>query len=286
MIGFNKNSNKGFNSVGVNILSFAVAGIGLSISATAMQGITRNALASSYTLGTIASGILAMLLVNYFISPSHLSVNLLLNVLVSIMISSIFLILTFSPRVNSTRVIIIGLMINLFVSSITYVLKTKLGLNAEMINYFAGDSFIATWEKFYYAVPIILIFSFFLIFISKKINIYEFDPAKAHTLGIKKNSLRIQTSWATIVIASTSVFLVGPITFVGLLVPHLSRAILQNRKTTLWVMVLNIPISITVMVVSAIFARAFFNEGLTINIFLTALAGPLIIYKIIRSKNV
>lgn len=283
--GFYLQTEKAQDSIAITTWALIFVGIGLSISGTAMQGITRNQLASSYSLGTIASATLAIILVDYIFKVDNPGLNIFLVLLISAIISMIFLLITFSPKVNPARVIVIGMIISIFLSSLTYILRIKFDLTAQMISFLAVDSFNATWEKFQITAPIIGVGSAFLMFLGRQIQIFETNPEKAKTLAIKQNTLRFLASFTVILIASSSVYLIGPISFIGILIPQLARMILRNQASTRKIMLLSIPLSIVILLVAQILTRAFFSYGFTINAIIAIVAGPLVIYQVVKGGD-
>lgn len=283
--GFIGETTKARDSIAIITWSLIAVGCGLAIGGAAMQGITRNQLASAYSLGTTSAAMLAVMASTYIFTIDNLWINMLVTMLLSISISAVFLLITFSPRVNPSRVIVIGMIFSIFLSSITYILRVKYNLTSEMITFLALDSFDATtWDKFKICVPIISVCTLVLLFLGRQIQIFEIDPEKAKTLAIKPPVLRFIVSSMVILIATTSVYLVGPIAFIGILIPHLARMILGKKASTRKIMLLAIPLAIIFLLTGQVLTRYFFRFGFTINVFISVIAGPLIIYKIVRGN--
>ena len=271
------------NSLSLETWTYVVVGIGLSIAGSSSQAMTRNPLASAYSLGAIATSILASIIVSYYIPIENEFAEIILTILFCFLFSSVIFFFGLKSK-DSARIIVVGLTFSILISSLTYVLRTRLNLTNQIIGFLAMTSFTGTWYKFWVCMPIILLGSIILLTLSNKLNIYRADPIKSITLGIKPERLKIYTSILIMVISASSVILVGPIAFVGIIIPHITKLLFKGSSLRVEIL-LNIPISIFVLLSSNILYTWLFPYGANLNVILGLIAFPIIILTILRRQH-
>lgn len=205
-----------------------VAGGLLAIAGLLLQTLLRNPLAGPSVLGItsgaqlfVAVGILGLGGFNGVI------LNLATPVLAGIgALVTTLLILAFSKMVKSnTSLLIIGMMIGAFLSSITSILIAQATPSA--VKYYSmwtfgslkqSDLVISSW-----LVPLSVILITLALYMSKALNALHLGDQQARYLGI---NLR-QTKWFILVlvaiISGVITSFCGPIGFVGLIIPNLIR---------------------------------------------------------------
>jgi iron complex transport system permease protein len=86
-----------------------------------------------------------------------------------------------------------------------------------------GNITMKTWEDVktaLYYIPLCLVISLFL---AGKCNLLALDDKTAKGIGVNVNRARFLISLAAVMLASISTAVVGIISFVGLIVPHIAR---------------------------------------------------------------
>jgi iron complex transport system permease protein len=212
-----------------------IAGSALSIAGLLMQTYFNNPLAGPSILG-ISSGsnlFVAITLMSSGIFSSNLSI-ISAAILGAIFFS--FIILGFSLKVKSTTsLLIVGVMLSAFTSSIVQLIQADSTLDA--LRSFTIWNFGSVQQVQLDQIPMILFFFFIgffsLIFLIKPLNLLVIGENQAEFLGLQPRKIR----WILILITSIFTGLVtafcGPISFVGLAVPNLVKLIFKttNHKT-------------------------------------------------------
>lgn len=273
-----------------------LAGGALSVAGLLMQTLFRNPLADPSMLG-ISSGAglgvaITILLTGILGNKALSSFGILSNIGVCISaflgaVMVLLVILGFSSRVrNMTTLIIIGLMISYLAGSLTDILKffsLKEDIHAFVIWGLGSFSVVGISKLAFYSVSILIGLTASL-FLSKVLNTLLLGDLYAENLGlnIKRTKLIIIliSGYLTAIVTAYC----GPIAFLGLAIPHLTRFIFKTSDHRILV-----PATIlTGMIVSLfcnIIARAPGFEGnLPINAITAFIGAPVVIWVILRRR--
>jgi iron complex transport system permease protein len=210
-----------------------LSGGALAVSGMLMQTLFNNPLAGPYVLGinSGASLVVALTLLTgipFFTSDLGLITGALLG---SFLFGSV--ILLFSVYVRShISLLLIGLMISSFVGAVITTLESISA--AEQLKSFTFWSFGSLQQTTFDQLPIILgsiglgiTGSFFL---SKPLNAMVLGEVSAKTLGVPIRALRISVITITAVLTGTITAFCGPIAFVGLAIPNLTRMLFRTQN--------------------------------------------------------
>lgn len=267
-------------------------GAALSVSGVLMQSLFRNSLAGPFVLGiSSGSGLGVALLIlagtifgiSLFSSMSIIFASTLGTLLV------LLLILLLSKKVKQgATLLIIGVMIGTFVSSIISVLQFF--SDAESLKKFIlwtlgstsstdlNQSLILSFCVF---IGLILAFA-----VSKSLNAFLMGESYAKSLGISIQRTRLLTIISVGILAGAVTAFCGPIAFIGLAVPHVARNIF---KTSLHNVLIpsSILLGMSFMLLCDIIAQMPFSPyTLPINAVTSLIGAPIVIAVIVKNKTV
>ncbi len=273
-----------------------LVGAGLSITGLIMQTLFRNPLAGPYVLG-ISSG--ASLGVALFTMATSLisggaAIFLLKSswglVLAAIAGASLVMLLTVlvSMRIkDSVSLLIVGIMFGSITGAVVTVLQYFSDPNI-VHNYLIwtfGSLSGVTWAQVYVMLCIFipgLLISFLLV---KNLNAILLGENYAQSVGVDTKRLRIIIIALTSLIAGSLTAFVGPIGFVGVAVPHISRFGLNtsDHKKLMPVVALT---GATLMLLFDIISQLPGSQStLPINAVTAIFGAPVVIWVIFRSKT-
>ncbi len=213
-------------------LTCVMAGSALALSGLQMQTLFRNPLAGPDVLG-LSSG--ASLLVSLLLfSKINLTGPWALAITASLGCAIVFLIvLAFSSRLkDSASLLIIGLMIGATASSIVSVLQYT--SKAEELQTFLiwtfGSVAGMNWAELQ-VLGLVLLLGFFLAFFSvKSLNSWLLGDNYAQSIGINLVRSRFFIILSACVLTGGVTAFCGPIVFVGLAVPHLTKLLIKTSN--------------------------------------------------------
>ena len=268
-----------------------VAGVALSVSGLQMQTLFRNPLAGPYVLG-ISSG--ASLGVAIFILGMPI-----LGITNNGIISSIgtagaawigsALILVFiasvSTRIKDIMVILIlGMMFSSGVSAVVQILQYMSNEEAliSFVIWTMGSLGDVTYTQLKLLLPAVIIGLILSILVIKPLNLLLLGEQYAHTMGLNVRKSRYLIFLSTTLLAGTVTAFCGPIGFVGLAIPHVSRMLFCNADHRVLLPASALCGAVILLLCDII------SKCLTLPInTITALLGiPIVIWVVIRNKSI
>ncbi|MBO5956084.1 MAG: iron ABC transporter permease [Bacteroidales bacterium] len=272
------------------------AGAALSVAGLLMQTLFRNPLADPSMLGISSGaglGVAITILFTGILGGSALSsFGLWSNIGVSIAAFAgaalvLMLILGFSSRVrNMTTLIIIGLMVSYLAGSLTDIMKffsMKEDIHAFVIWGMGSFSAVGKTKLALFSISII-IGLFASLFMSKNLNIMLLGDLYAENLGlnVKRNNLFVilVSGYLTAIVTAYC----GPIAFLGLAIPHLTRFIFKTSDHRILVPAVMLIGMIVSLLCNLVARMPGFEGNLPINAVTAFIGAPIVIWVILRKR--
>jgi iron complex transport system permease protein len=279
-------------------LTAIFVGAGLSVTGLMMQTLFRNPLAGPFVLGISSGaslGVALMVMASAIVPAFFGAISAFLGswalvVAAVVGASLVFMLVALaSIRISdSVSLLIIGIMFGSITGAVVNILQYF--SDPEQIQSFIvwtfGSLAGVTWNEMQVMGPIVfvgLILAFLLI---KPLDALLLGENYARGVGISVNRTRIAVIISTALIAGTLTAFTGPIAFVGVAVPHIARAIFRtaSHKVLMPAVVL---IGSAIMLTCDIFSQLPGNQNtLPINSVTALFGGPVVIWVIMRSRNV
>lgn len=207
----------------------------LAVSGFLLQTFFRNPIAGPFILGissgaklTVALAMVASLSMGFSMS----SFFMIAASFAGAMISMIF-VLVISNRVKRMSILIIcGVMIGYICSAITdFVITFADDSNIVNLHGWSLGSFSGTGWDHVRVMAVTVTFMVFLAFLlSKPMSAYQMGDVYAENLGVNIKLLRFQLIVVSGVLSAAVTAFAGPISFVGVAVPHLIRTVFKTSR--------------------------------------------------------
>lgn len=208
------------------ILGGAVVGASLAISGALMQGITQNPLADSGLLGINAGAGLALAIMFAFFSSANYWIILLACFAgAAISVGFIYLVTTGNRQgMTSLRLTLAGAGISALFIACSQAIALQFNLGQELTFWSIGGVSAISWSQFKLIIPFFIVAVIVAIINSPAITILRFGDDTAISLGKKPQRTRLTATIIVLILSGLSVAVVGSISFVGLIVPHILRS--------------------------------------------------------------
>jgi iron complex transport system permease protein len=275
-------------------LTAIIAGCTLSAAGLILQIIFRNPLAGPYVLG-ISSGASLMVAVSVLASSSlHIFSDFFIGktfIVISAIIGSFLvttLILAISKKVNSN---VILLLIGLMLSQICGAIQTALEYFSDatslknFVTWGMGSLSNTTNIDLLIYLPIALLSLLAILFFIKPLNALLLGENYAQNIGINFKSSRFYLILISSVLTGLTTAFCGPIAFIGIAVPILSRMIFKSSKQHLHLLLCLIIGSIILLLSDTLSNSVIKNISLPINMITTFIGAPLVIYLMFKNKS-
>jgi len=271
-----------------------LAGSTLSIAGLILQVIFRNPLAGPYVLGissgasllvavTIMSGTSFGLFSNYLFGKSIIIFS---SVLGSILVT--LLILFLSKKITSNVILLlIGLMLSQICGAIQGSLEyfADPGSLKNFVMWGMGSLSNTTDSDLLIYLPASIIFMGAVIFFIKPLNAFLLGKDYSNNLGINYSKNRFYLILISSVLTGITTAFCGPVAFVGIAVPLLSRIIFITSRQEIH-LVSCMLIGSCILLFSDVVCHNFSNTAtLPINMITTFIGAPLVIYLLFKNKQ-
>ncbi len=273
-----------------------LVGIGLSISGLLMQTLFRNPLAGPYVLGLSSGSSLGVAFVILGAGSLPIIVSEFLLSSYGIILASclgsfavLMLVLLISKFLRDTMTILIaGLMFSSFAGAIVSVLTYF--SSAEKLQKFTfwsmGSIGNISWQNIIILLVAVLIGLLLSVFSIKSLDALLLGENYAKSLGLNIKKSRRLIIFATSILAGSITAFAGPIAFIGLAVPHVSKLIFQtsNHRILFWSTIL---IGAIIMLFCDMVSQMpGCDFTLPINAITSIIGAPVVIWLLVRKKNI
>ncbi|NIJ46188.1 iron complex transport system permease protein [Wenyingzhuangia heitensis] len=270
-----------------------LTGIGLGISGLLMQTYFRNPLAGPFVLGISSGASLGVALL--IMGGSFLGILPYINGLSIPIASSLgaFLVLSIVMITarnirNTMSILIIGLMFGSFTSAIISILSyfSSASELQQYIFWSFGSLSNLQWNQIYLLGFVITISCISLFTIIKPLDALLLGENYAKSLGISLKKTQTVVFIITSLLTGSITAFVGPIAFIGLAIPHITKLVFKtsNHKTLLPAVA--IIGAIVMLVCDTLSHISLGNKNLPINAITSLFGAPVVIWLLVsRSKK-
>ncbi len=217
------------------VLAALFLGGALSVSGFLLQTFFRNPIAGPYVLGISSGAKLFVAMSMIFLLERGVQISSMGMVgaaFAGSMVSMLF-VLVISKRVESMSLLVVcGIMIGYICSAITDLCVTFAADSniVNLHNWSQGSFSGMNWKELYCVVGIV--FPVFLVtfLLSKPIYAYQLGEAYARNMGVNISGIRIGIILCSSLLTACVTSFAGPISFVGIAVPHLMKGLMKTAK--------------------------------------------------------
>lgn len=212
------------------IILAGLVGAALAVAGATYQGLFRNPLADPYLLGVASGaglGATVALLIPFALPwMAFGAVPLLAFVGAAAAVTVVYLLARVGKTLPATTLILAGVALAAFLSSITSYLMIISGKElVGIVFWLLGGLHLARWSEIWVVLPVVLA-GFVVIWLhARPLNVMQLDEEQAQQLGINVERVKLTLLITATLITSSAICFTGPIGFVGIIVPHAVRLI-------------------------------------------------------------
>ncbi|MGG0657196.1 FecCD family ABC transporter permease [Rummeliibacillus pycnus] len=270
------------------IIITLLAGMALALSGSILQSITRNDLADPGIIG-INSGAGVAIAIFFLYFPIEVGSFVYTLPLVAFLgaITTAILIYIFSyskkEGLQPVRMILVGVGFQMALSGIMVVLiSSSDNRKVDFISkWLAGNIWGADWPFIWALLPWLVVLIPFTLYKANRLNILNLSEPVAVGLGISLQKERIILLVVAVALSASAVSVTGGIAFIGLLSPHIAKALVGPRNQ------LFIPVSVLIGGLLLLFAdtigRSLLSTAsLPAGIIVSLIGAPYFIYLLFK----
>ncbi|PGY10659.1 iron ABC transporter permease [Bacillus sp. AFS031507] len=265
-----------------------LAGMALALSGSILQGITRNDLADPGIIG-INSGAGVAITVFFLFFPIEAGSFVYVLPLVAFCgaILTAALIYLFSYKRNTgmqpVRLVLVGIGLSMALSGVMIVLissaeREKVDFIAKWL---AGNIWGTDWPFIWAFLPWLLILIPYTLFKANRLNLLGLSEPVAIGVGVSIEKERIVLLVTAVALAASAVSVTGGISFIGLMAPHIAKALVGPRNQ------LFIPLAILIggwllLIADTIGRNLIEPNGIPAGIMVALIGAPYFMYLLLK----
>lgn len=268
------------------VLLAVIAGASLAVAGCILQAVLRNPLATPYTLGISAgAGVTAgVLILSGTVMPLFLVY--LSGTAGALAAAGLTWFLAGRSGGDRSSLILAGVTVNLLGASVLLLIEyiSPASRLVEIVRWMMGDLAVAGYSRVVYLLPFFIGGLIFPLLRTGTLNQFLAGTEMAESRGVDTAGERLFLLLSAAVLAGGTVGAVGPVGFVGLIVPHTVRRLAGGDYRRL------LPLSAlggaVLMLWADIFSRTVVSPGeLPIGVLLSLLGGPFFLYLLVKKPR-
>lgn len=270
------------------IIITLLSGMALALSGSILQSVTRNDLADPGIIG-INSGAGVAIAIFFLYVPlkagSFVYVIPLVAFIGALITAGLIYIFAYSRTrgLDPIRLVLVGVGFSMALSGIMIVIlssaeRTKVDFISKWI---AGNIWGTDWPFIWALFPWLLVLIPFTLFKARKLNLLALSEESAISVGLKLERERFVLIVIAVAASASAVSVTGGIAFVGLMAPHMAKALVGQRNQ------LFIPVAVLLGGLLLLFADTIGRnlvdpDGVPAGIMVSLIGGPYFIYLLLK----
>ena len=271
-------------------LAAALLGGALALSGYLLQTFFHNPIAGPFVLGISSGAKLVVALVMVAVlgrAMSISSVTLIIAAFAGAMLSMGFVLLL-SRVINQMSMLIVGgVMISYICTAITeFVVTFADDSNIVNLHNWSMGSFSGISWSNVRVMTIVVAVSVFLVFLlSKPISAYQMGESYASNMGVNVPLFRVELVLLSSILSACVTAFAGPISFVGIAVPHLVKSLFRTARPILMIPACFLGGSAFCLFCDLLARTLFAPTELSISTVTAIFGAPVVIYIMVRRKS-
>ena len=262
----------------------------LGLAGYLLQTFFHNPIAGPFVLGISSGAKMMVALVMVFLMGNALYVSsaaLVAAAFVGALLSMGF-VLAVSRKVNHMAMLVVsGVMIGYICSAITELVVT-FASDSDIVNlhnWSRGSFSGMTWDNVKVIAGVVLVTVVLVFWIAKPLSAYQLGEVYAQNMGVNIPAFRVLLVILSSILSACIVAFAGPISFVGVAVPHLVKSLLRTTKPILMIPACFLGGSVFCLFCDLLARMLFAPTELSISTVTAVFGAPVVIIVMMRRKK-
>lgn len=271
-------------------LAAMILGGALALAGYLLQTFFYNPIAGPFVLGISSGAKMIVALVMVFLMGRAIKVSsatLILAAFLGAMVSMGFVLLMSRKVDNMSMLVVSGVMIGYICSAVTELVVTFAN-DADIVNlhnWSKGSFSGMTWDNVT-VMSVVVAATFPAVFLmAKPLSAYQLGEAYARNMGVNIRLLRVMLVILSSILSACIVAYAGPISFVGVAVPHLVKSLLGTTKPILMIPACFLGGSVFCLFCDLLARSMFTPTELSISTVTAVFGAPVVLWVMIRRNK-
>lgn len=267
-----------------------ILGGALALAGYLLQTFFHNPIAGPFVLGISSGAKMVVALVMVFLMGQAVrvsSVTLIGAAFLGAMLSMGFVLLMSRKVNNMSMLVVSGVMIGYICSAVTELIVTFAN-DAEIVNlhnWSRGSFSGMTWDNVLVMAVVTAVTFVIIFFMAKPLDAYQLGESYAKNMGVNIRLLRVALVILSSILSACIVAFAGPISFVGVAVPHLVKSLLQSAKPILMIPACFLGGSVFCLFCDLLARILFSPTELSISTVTAVFGAPVVLWVMIRRSR-
>ena len=210
-----------------------IGGAATATSGVLLQAAIRNPLADPGIIGISSGASLAAVIVTalapalFFLVPAFAFLG-------GLAAFAIVYALSWRDGLSPLRIILVGVSVSSMFTGVMTAFNAGTGSQmtgvASIVN---ANISMKTWDDLWTLVPYCVIGCILAVLLVRRCDLLQLEDKTARSLGVNVDRSRLQVSVVAVLLASISTAVIGPVSFLGLVVPHIARLLVGTEHKVL-----------------------------------------------------
>ena len=272
------------------ILATILLGGALSVSGFLLQTFFANPIAGPFVLGISSGAKLAVSLTMIGLLSRGIIISsgaMILAAFAGAMLSMGFVLLVSRKVKQMALLVVCGVMIGYICSAITDFLVTFADDSniVNLHNWSMGSFSGISWDNLRVFTPVVLFSLAGSFLLSKPMGAYQLGEVYAQNMGVNIRAFRAALVLLSSVLSACVTAFAGPISFVGIAVPHLAKSLFGTAKPLFMIPACFLGGAVFCLFCDLIARTVFAPVELSISSVTAVLGAPIVIYIMIRRRS-
>lgn len=266
------------------IFAAMLGGAATAVSGVLLQAVMKNPLADPGIIGISSGASLVAVLITAFVPSLYFYTPVFAF---AGGMAAFFLVYSLSWKggLSPLRIILVGVAVNAMFTGLMSAFNSSMGSNysgvASIVN---ANITMKTWGDLQILLVYTVIGLAASIFVLGQCNLLALEDKTARSIGVNVTRTRIIVSVIAVLLASISTAVIGPISFLGLIVPHIARILVGSNHKIL------VPYSVLLgafmLLLADTIGRTIASPyEISASVVMSVIGGPFFIVLLRRSKN-
>ena len=272
------------------ILSAVILGGALSVSGFLLQAFFANPIAGPFVLGISSGAKLVVSLVMILLLGRGISISsggMILAAFAGAMISMGFVLLISGRGEKMSMLVICGVMISYICSAVTdFIITFADEANIVNLHNWSMGSFSGmSWDNVRVMAAVTAVSLLLVFWMAKPIGAYQMGEVYAQNMGVNILRFRVALILLSSILSACVTAFAGPISFVGIAVPHIVKRMLGTARPLLVIPGCFMGGAVSCLFCDLIARTVFAPTELSISSVTAVFGAPVVIYMMVRNKN-
>ncbi|OAN93793.1 Fe3+-hydroxamate ABC transporter permease FhuB [Marinobacter sp. EhC06] len=214
---------------GPRLLAAILAGVALGLAGTLIQRMTGNPMASPEMLGISGGAAVVMVLIVLFGADIGRAGQLGAATLGAAAALGLLIMLARKHRFAGNQLLLGGLALYVFMDAgLRLVMASGGTVASQLLNWMYGSTWLVSEAEALGLLALIVLISAALLAIIRPLSILPLGETSASSLGLPVTKVRLLLLLLAALLTAAATVVIGPLSFVGLIAPHLARVLGQQ----------------------------------------------------------